>query len=164
MVYRDLARRRDGQEREILLGLAEAEERHAAYWERRLVDQVGRPRRATLRARLLVVLARWFGWVFVLALTEQAERRLACSGCGRAGGDAGRRTDARRGRAGLAARGRARMSSTLRAAVFGANDGLVGNDGLGGGGGGGGGGGRVGWGGWGGGGVREGCSRRFRAA
>lgn len=28
---------------------------------------------------------------------------------------------------GLAARGRARMSSTLRAAVFGANDGLVGN-------------------------------------
>ena len=27
------------------------------------------------RARLLAVLARWFGWVFVLALMEQAERR-----------------------------------------------------------------------------------------
>jgi hypothetical protein len=42
-VYRDLALRREGEEREILLGLAEAEERHAAYWERRLGDQVGPP-------------------------------------------------------------------------------------------------------------------------
>ena len=31
-VYRDLARRRTGEEREILLALAEAEGRHAAHW------------------------------------------------------------------------------------------------------------------------------------
>lgn len=31
-VYRDLAMRREGEEREILLGLAEAEARHERYW------------------------------------------------------------------------------------------------------------------------------------
>ena len=79
LVYRELAARRDGEEREILLGLADAEERHVAYWERMLGEQVGRPRRAILRARLLRLLARRFGWVFVLALMEQAERRSRAS-------------------------------------------------------------------------------------
>lgn len=32
-VYRDLAERVDGEEREILLALAEAEGRHAAHWQ-----------------------------------------------------------------------------------------------------------------------------------
>jgi vacuolar iron transporter family protein len=41
----------------FLLGLAAAEERHAAYWER-LLGQAGQPGRATLRARLLAVPAR----------------------------------------------------------------------------------------------------------
>ena len=40
-VYRDLAARRTGEEREILLGLAVAEERHAAHWARLLGDDVG---------------------------------------------------------------------------------------------------------------------------
>ena len=31
-VYRNLAARREGEEREILLGLADAEERHIAHW------------------------------------------------------------------------------------------------------------------------------------
>src|SRR4051812_37824813 len=35
-VYRDLAGRRTGEERAILLGLAEAEDRHAAHWARLL--------------------------------------------------------------------------------------------------------------------------------
>ncbi|GAA5125580.1 VIT1/CCC1 transporter family protein [Pseudonocardia adelaidensis] len=128
LVYRQLAQRREGEEREILLGLAEAEERHAAYWERRLGDRVGRPRRPTSRARLVGVLARWFGWVFVLALIEQAERRSladpdadvpeAMLADERIHGEVVR---------GLAARGRARMSGTLRAGVFGINDGLVSN-------------------------------------
>jgi vacuolar iron transporter family protein len=128
LVYRELAMRREGEEREILLGLADGEQRHAAYWENRLGDQVGPPRRASLRARLLAFLARRFGWLFVLALIEQAERRsLAAPDADvppamladeRIHGEVVR---------GLAARGRARMSGTLRAAVFGANDGLVSN-------------------------------------
>ena len=39
-VYRDLAARRTGEEREILLGLAVAEERHAAHWARLLGDHL----------------------------------------------------------------------------------------------------------------------------
>ncbi|GEL16732.1 hypothetical protein PA7_05690 [Pseudonocardia asaccharolytica DSM 44247 = NBRC 16224] len=126
-VYRELASRRDGEEREILLGLADAEGRHAAHWEGLLGEQVGRPRRGSLRMRLLASLARRFGWVFVLALMQQAETRLyqpdvdalpAMAADERIHGEVVR---------GLAARGRARMSGTLRAAVFGASDGLVSN-------------------------------------
>src|SRR5215218_10232980 len=43
--YRDLARRRTGEEREILLGLAEAEGRHEAHWLELLGNDVGRPLR-----------------------------------------------------------------------------------------------------------------------
>ncbi|MCA1673237.1 MAG: rubrerythrin family protein, partial [Actinobacteria bacterium] len=50
-VYRDLATRRTGVEREILLELAEAEERHAAHWARLLGDEVGRTRRGAVRMR-----------------------------------------------------------------------------------------------------------------
>ncbi|GAA0895902.1 VIT1/CCC1 transporter family protein [Pseudonocardia zijingensis] len=128
LVYRELARRRDGEEREILLGLAGAEERHAAYWERRLGDRAGPPRRPSLRARLVGVLARWFGWVFVLALIEQAERRSLTAPDADVPeamlADERIHSEVVRG---LAARGRARMSGTLRAAVFGINDGLVSN-------------------------------------
>lgn len=42
-VYRDLAARRSGEERDILLGLAAAEERHAMHWEELLGDEeIGR--------------------------------------------------------------------------------------------------------------------------
>jgi VIT1/CCC1 family predicted Fe2+/Mn2+ transporter len=128
LVYRELAQRREGEEREILLGLAEAEERHAAYWKGLLGERFGPPRPATVRARLMAFLARWFGWVFVLALMEQAERRAVAAPDAnvpptmladeRIHGEVIR---------GLATRGRERMSGTLRAAVFGANDGLVSN-------------------------------------
>lgn len=127
-VYRELAARRTADEREILLGLADAEERHASYWEGLLGDRVGPPRRGNLRMRLLAVFARHFGWVFVLALMQQAERRAQQ----RPEADvpasilADERIHAEVVR-GLAARGRARMSGMLRAAVFGANDGLVSN-------------------------------------
>ena len=40
-MYRDLARHRSGEEREILLALAEAEGRHAAHWEQLLGDRIG---------------------------------------------------------------------------------------------------------------------------
>lgn len=127
-VYRDLATRRTGEEQEILLSLAAAEERHAAHWEELLGDAAGPARRGALRMRLLGFLARRFGSVFVLALAQRAESRSPYEGD----------TDATRAMAaderiheevvrGLAAQGRARVSGTFRAAVFGANDGLVSN-------------------------------------
>ena len=67
-VYRELANRRTGEEREILAAIADAEERHAAHWVRLLGPDVGRPRRPTLRSRVLTLLASRFGSVFVLAL------------------------------------------------------------------------------------------------
>ncbi|HEY6424699.1 MAG TPA: VIT1/CCC1 family protein [Pseudonocardiaceae bacterium] len=127
-VYRDLAGRRSGEEREILLGLAEAEERHAAHWEQLLGDDVGPARRGDVRMRLLAFLARRFGSVFVLALAQRAESRSPYE----ADADATRamaadeRIHAEVVR-GLAARGRTRVSGTFRAAVFGANDGLISN-------------------------------------
>ena len=44
-VYRDIASRRTGEEREILLALAEAEGRHEQHWLDLLGDDVGKPRR-----------------------------------------------------------------------------------------------------------------------
>ncbi|SDP32207.1 Predicted Fe2+/Mn2+ transporter, VIT1/CCC1 family [Actinopolyspora xinjiangensis] len=127
-VYRQLAERRHGEEREILLRLAEAEQRHADHWRRLLGEHVGEPRRATLRMRLLAFLARGFGWIFVLALVQHAENRSyyefradateAMAADERVHGEVVRA---------LAAQGRARMSGTLRAAVFGINDGVVSN-------------------------------------
>jgi VIT1/CCC1 family predicted Fe2+/Mn2+ transporter len=127
-VYRDLAGRRTGEEREILLALAEAEGRHAAHWQELLGDQAGTPRRGDIRTRFLGFLARAFGSVFVLALAQRAEARSpyesdadatpAMAADERIHGEVVR---------GLAARGRNRLSGTFRAAVFGANDGLVSN-------------------------------------
>lgn len=127
-IYRELAARRTGQERAILLELADAEKRHAEHWEQLLGERVGKPRRGSLRMRLLAALARRFGWVFVLALMQQAEGRLKHE----SGDDvpaviaADERIHGEVVR-GLAARGRSKMSGTLRAAVFGINDGLVSN-------------------------------------
>lgn len=127
-IYRDLASRRSGEEREILLALAEAEGRHEAHWLALLGDHVGEPLPDEIRTRLLGWFARRFGSVFVLALAQRAEARSPYESDG----------DATRSMAaderiheevvrGLAARGRARVSGTFRAAVFGANDGLVSN-------------------------------------
>lgn len=126
--YRDLARRRTGEEREILLALAEAEKRHEAHWLDLLGDDVGEPLRTEWRSRALGLLARRFGGVFVLALAQRAEARSVYS----------RDLDATAAMAAdeqiheevvrsLATRGRNRLSGTFRAAVFGANDGLVSN-------------------------------------
>jgi VIT1/CCC1 family predicted Fe2+/Mn2+ transporter len=127
-VYRDLAGRRQGEEREILLALAEAEGRHEQHWVDLLGDQAGRPLRGDLRTRMLGWLARRFGSVFVLALAQRAEARSPYA----ADQDATPQMAADEQvheevvRA-LAARGRQRLSGTFRAAVFGANDGLVSN-------------------------------------
>ena len=127
-VYRQLAERKKGQEREILLGLAEAEGRHENHWLQLLGDQVGEPLRGDLRTRFLAFLARRFGSLFVLALAQRAESRSPYD----------EEADASQSMAadelihgevlrGLAARGRTRLAGSFRAAVFGANDGLVSN-------------------------------------
>ena len=127
-IYADLAARRSGEERDILQALADAEGRHEAHWLRLLGDQVGRPARVDLRTRLLGFLAKRFGSVFVLALAQRAEARSPYEGDADAT-DAMTADEAIHEEVvrGLVARGRSRLSGTFRAAVFGANDGLVSN-------------------------------------
>ncbi len=127
-IYRDIATRRTGEERRILLELADAEERHAAHWARLLGDDAQPARFGTVRMRVLALLARRFGSVFVLALAQRAETRspYADDPDATPAMAADERIHAEVVRA-LAARGRARVSGTFRAAVFGANDGLVSN-------------------------------------
>ncbi|MEO5316328.1 VIT1/CCC1 transporter family protein [Pseudarthrobacter sp. CC12] len=127
-VYRDLAGRRSGEEREILLALAEAETRHEQHWLKMLGDNVGKPRRGGLRTRFVGFLARHFGSVFVLALAQRAEARspYARDVHATAAMAADEQIHEEIVRA-LATRGRNRLSGSFRAAVFGANDGLVSN-------------------------------------
>jgi VIT1/CCC1 family predicted Fe2+/Mn2+ transporter len=126
--YRDLASRRTGEEHAILLELADAERRHEQHWLDLLGDQVGRPLRGDYRSRVLGWLARRFGGVFVLALAQRAEARSAyeedVDATATMAADERIHEEVVRS---LAMRGRNRMSGTFRAAVFGANDGLVSN-------------------------------------
>jgi VIT1/CCC1 family predicted Fe2+/Mn2+ transporter len=126
-VYRELAERKSGEERDILLGLADAERRHEAHWIALLGDAAGTPR-VDLRTRVLVFLARHFGTLFVLALAQRAEQRSPYDADGDATNQmaADERIHGEVVR-GLAARGRTRAAGSFRAAVFGANDGLVSN-------------------------------------
>ncbi|MGG5173846.1 VIT1/CCC1 transporter family protein [Pseudarthrobacter sp. J1763] len=127
-VYRDLAQRREGEERSILLALAEAEGRHEAHWEQLLGEHAEQKRAASLNSQLLGFLARNFGSVFVLALAQRAEGRSPYATDPAAtpamAADEAIHEEVVRG---LATRGRNRLSGTFRAAVFGANDGLVSN-------------------------------------
>ncbi len=127
-VYRDLAQRHDGEERAILGAIAAAEERHEQHWLGLLGDQVGDPLRADLGTRTLAFLARHFGSVFVLALVQRFEARAAYDDDRDATptmvADEQIHEEVIRA---LAARGRDRLSGSFRAAVFGANDGLVSN-------------------------------------
>ncbi|AJT42686.1 VIT1/CCC1 transporter family protein [Psychromicrobium lacuslunae] len=127
-VYRALATKRQGEERDILLALAEAEKRHEHHWLNLLGEHAAAPRRASLNNRLLGFLARHFGSVFVLALAQRAESRSPYATDADAtpamAADEAIHEEVVRG---LATRGRNRLSGTFRAAVFGANDGLVSN-------------------------------------
>lgn len=127
-VYRRLAASKEGETRAILEQLADAEGRHEAHWLQLLGGEPAKMPRAGLRTRLLGWMAGRFGTIFVLALAQQAEARSPY--------DSERfATPAMRADEkvhhevvrSLAARGRRRLSGTFRAAVFGANDGLVSN-------------------------------------
>lgn len=127
-VYRDLARRRTGEEHAILMALAAAEGRHEQHWLKLLGEYAHPPLRPSLRNQLLGVLARRFGSVFVLALAQRAESRSPYATDADAtdamAADEAIHAEVIRG---LSARGRNRLSGSFRAAVFGANDGLVSN-------------------------------------
>lgn len=127
-VYRDLAARRTGPDRDILLELADAEGRHEQHWLALLGEAGEKPTRMSLRTRFFGVLARRFGSVFVLALLQRAEGRSPyedeADATPQMAADERIHEEVVRS---LAMRGRARISGTFRAAVFGANDGLVSN-------------------------------------
>ncbi len=130
-VYRDLAKRRDGEEQAILSALADAEWRHENHWLELLNSSGGVPKRLpapSLGSRTLGWMARRFGSIFVLALAQNAEGRSPYESepfaTPRMVADEKIHHEVVRG---LAARGRRRLSGTFRAAVFGANDGLVSN-------------------------------------
>ncbi|WP_148408455.1 VIT1/CCC1 transporter family protein [Micrococcus luteus] len=127
-IYRDIAARKDGVERDILLGLAEAERRHEQHWRILLGEHAENPPRPSFRRVLLRWLARIFGSVFVLALAQRAESDTPYAEDqdapeGMAADEAIHEEVVR----GLAARGREQLAGNFRAAVFGMNDGLVSN-------------------------------------
>ena len=147
-MYRALAERADGEQREIFLELAKAEERHAAHWAAKLVE-LGEPapdpgrHRHGPRVRLVAWLARRFGTRAVLPIVERAEIADAGHYDGVPDATVAMATDERiharvlagltpaAARSGGIMRGerwhRGDASGALRAAIFGVNDGLVSN-------------------------------------
>lgn len=127
-VYQKLAGRRTGEEREILLRLADAERRHEQHWLDLLGGEPSRLPAVGVRSRVLGWMAGRFGSIFVLALAQSAEARSPYDAEQYA--TPAMRADEKVHHEvvrGLAARGRRRLSGSFRAAVFGANDGLVSN-------------------------------------
>ncbi|MGN5734593.1 VIT1/CCC1 transporter family protein [Arthrobacter psychrochitiniphilus] len=127
-VYRDLAKRREGDEYAILMALAEAERRHEQHWLDLLAEHAEPAIRPSLRNQLLGLLARRFGSVFVLALAQRSESRSPYATDADAteamAADESIHEEVIRG---LSASGRNSLAGSFRAAVFGANDGLVSN-------------------------------------
>ena len=146
-MYRALAERAQGEQREIFLELARAEERHASHWAKKLVE-LGEPEpvlgdhRPDLRTRVISWLAKRLGPGAVLPIVERAEIADASHYDHVTEATAAMATDERihaRVLAGLTPstalsgirRGerwhRGDSSGALRAAIFGVNDGLVSN-------------------------------------
>lgn len=134
-IYRDLADVATGEHREILLQLAEAEARHAGYWEARLKEMgAGAPRpedhRPRVRARSLSRLGRWFGVRRIVPLLERLEAAELSRYASEPGGSPAMASDERVHAelvGTLAPAWRSRASNAVRAAIFGVNDGLVSN-------------------------------------
>jgi VIT1/CCC1 family predicted Fe2+/Mn2+ transporter len=146
-LYRALAERSAGEERTIFLELAAAEERHAAHWAAKL-RELGEPEprpedhRRSLKARVLLWLTRRLGPRAVLPLVQTAEVSEAGHYDHVADAKPSMAVDERiharvvggltptSARAGIL-RGerwhRGDPTGSVRAAVFGVNDGLVSN-------------------------------------
>lgn len=127
-LYNDLAARKRGDQRDILLGLAQAEKRHEDHWRELLGEHANQPPRPSARRMLLRVMARLFGSVFILALAQRAESDSPYAADSDAtasmAADEAVHEEVIRG---LARRSREKLAGGFRAAVFGANDGLVSN-------------------------------------
>ncbi|MCT1958352.1 VIT1/CCC1 transporter family protein [Kocuria rhizophila] len=126
--YEHLARHSTGRHAEILHRVAEGEGRHAEHWRRLLGPHAQRTVRPGLEARILMFLAKHVSSVFVLALLQRAESRSPYredpdATAAMAADEAVHEEIIRA----LATDGRTRLSGNFRAAVFGANDGLVSN-------------------------------------
>ena len=126
--YRDLSERRTGEERAVLLQLEEAERRHEEYWLARLGERALPAPKPPLSTRAASVLAHLFGTIFILAMAQRAEQRSArdVDDDVPAHMQADEHIHAEVIRS-LAAKSRETLAGTFRAAVFGANDGLVSN-------------------------------------
>lgn len=126
--YRSLADRMQGEDREILLGLAEAERRHQKHWELLLGDQVEPAPKAPVLTRLTSWLTQHIGSIFVLALAQRSEQRstydVEVAATAQMAADERIHGEVVRS---LAAKSRERLAGPLRAGLFGANDGLVSN-------------------------------------
>ena len=126
--YREIAARRDGEERDILLALADAEARHEAHWVGLLGEHAEPAPKADARTRFFGFLAKRLSILFVLVLAQRAEGRSPydddADATDQMAADERIHGEVLRG---LAARGRTKLSGIFRAAVFGANDGLVSN-------------------------------------
>ncbi|MEN3265038.1 VIT1/CCC1 family protein [Pseudonocardia sp.] len=153
-LYRGLAASTDGERREVFLQLADVEDRHAAHWADKLAElgePVPTPGGVGLRGRVLTWLAKRFSIDAVLPLMERAEHADAGlydndpdATADMASGErshalaltrmrTGGRDDEAEGGRGIARREpwhRSDRSGSLRAAVFGVNDGLVSNTSL----------------------------------
>lgn len=137
-VYRAMAQRSDGEARRILLGLADAEERHANHWADRL-EELGEPRPEVTnaspgwRARMLSMIARRLGVRAVIPLLERQEAAEIHRYDAEPAAPDQMIVDERvhaRVVSSLFPTWRTRTSGSLRAATFGANDGLVSNAAL----------------------------------
>jgi len=126
--YRALAEQRTGEERQVLLGLAEAEGRHEEYWLSLLGEHALPAPHPPLRTRISAMLAYMFGTIFVLAMAQRTEQRSSYEDDDDAPAQmaADERIHGEVVRS-LAERSRQTLAGTFRAAVFGINDGLVSN-------------------------------------
>lgn len=127
-IYSALAERAEGKDAEILREVALAERRHQNHWRTLLGKHAEPEPRPSVSARVLEMLARSFGSVFVLALAQRAEQRSPYAEDPDAteamAADEAIHEEIVRA---LSTSGREKLSGNFRAAVFGANDGLVSN-------------------------------------
>ncbi|ADI66936.1 VIT1/CCC1 transporter family protein [Mobiluncus curtisii] len=127
-IYRAIAKKRYGMNREILLELADAEKRHENYWLAHLGPYAEPAPHSPWYIRLLQELAIKIGSIFVLAMMQRSEERgtydVDADATPQMAADEHLHSEVVRA---LAARSRARFSGRARAMVFGINDGLVSN-------------------------------------
>lgn len=132
--YRTLAGQAEGHARQVLLELADGEERHARLWARAL-DRLGAPtgvdaRPPTWRDRILAFVLARIGLLPVVPLLERREGAEIAEYSEEPHAPEGIVEEERQHAAmlsSLAPSWRTRASGTLRAGVFGASDGIVSN-------------------------------------